>query len=183
MNLEMKNPFLQQPSNQFITIQISVTWWHSPGGCVTWKIGWIPDCDHSCRNTWERCIVTFFSLTQWLYCFLIWVTDTYCFIWLIHAISWLTWRTLETKGFIMMVLWSHPHFSLPFITPYFPPSLCVQREVHQREVLAFSLIITTTTLVSIFLENENIYKAWGLHMLWMIFQHIYQMWPARRPTS
>lgn len=118
---------------------------------------------------WERCIVTFFPLTQWLYCFLIWVTDTYRFIWLIHAISWLTWRTLETKGFIVMVLWSHPHFSLPFITPYFPPSLCVQREVHQREVLAFSLIISTTTLVSIFLDNENIYKVWGLHVLWMIF--------------
>lgn len=39
MNLEIKNPFLLQPSNQFVTIQTSITWWHPPVVVSTEKLG------------------------------------------------------------------------------------------------------------------------------------------------
>lgn len=55
------------------------------------------------------------------------------------------------------------HLLFVYKEKYFSRRYLPSRENHHL------IITTTSTLVSIFLENENIYKAWGLHVLWMIF--------------
>lgn len=112
-----------------------------------------------------------FPLTQWMYYFLICITGTYCFI----DFSCCPWSYLENPGDGRFIWWwccgsrgpSDPHFPLFLV-------------LYQRDLLALppNTTISAVTPLSIFLENKNINKDRGLGRGWMIFQNIYQTWPA-----
>lgn len=97
------------------------------------------------------------------------------FYWFIHVVPELTWKTLgmeDSYGDGAVV----PAGPLTPISPHFPLFLVL----YQRDLLALppNTTISAVTPLSFFLENKNINKDRGLGRGWMIFQNIYQTWPA-----